>query len=191
MDEHDAVTAQSPVSTEEPVTVVVRRRPRPGCEAQLEAWLRDVIAVMGRFPGYQGSTVLRPSGDGGLEHVLVFRFASFADFQRWQASDERTAWLARAEPLTEAHEVRTQEGLEPFFDLPAHRAAPPPRWKMAVLTWVGLYPLVVGVGLATRPWLGEVPFALAVAPQTAITVALMAWLVMPVLTRRASGWLYP
>jgi len=185
------VTPVPSASAEEPVTVVVRRRAKRGREAELEAWLRDVIAVMARYPGYQGSTVLRPRGEGALEHVLVFRFGCFADFERWQASEERTTWLARAEPLTEAHEVRTQEGLEPFFDLPAHRAAPPPRWKMATLTWLGLYPLVVGVGLVTRPWLGEVPFAIAVAPQTAVTVALMAWLVMPLLTRLASRWLYP
>ncbi len=171
------------------MTVVVSRRARAGCEAELDQWLRQIIAVNARFPGYQGSTVIRP--EDSTERVLVFRFDSFEHLQGWQTSPERAEWLARAEAFTEHVEVRTQQGLEPFFDLPAHRAAPPPRWKMAVLTWVGLYPLIVGVGLASRPLLGEVPFALAIAPQSMITVALMAWLMMPLLTRVASGWLYP
>lgn len=180
---------------EEPVTVVVRRRAKAGREAELDEWQRQIIGVTSRFPGYQGSTVVRSRGAdrGGApaEHLLVFRFATFEDLRRWQTSPERAEWLARAEPFTEEVEVTAQQGLEPFFDLPAHRGAPPPRWKMAVVTWVGLYPLIVLVGLASRPLLEGLPFALAVAPQSMMTVALMAWLVMPFLTRRAAGWLYP
>lgn len=184
----------SSVSQGDPVTVVVSRRARRGREEDLERWLHDVIAATARFEGYQGSTVLRPEIGSGHDHVLVFRFASAAHLRAWQTSEERTEWLARAEPFTEAVEVRTQQGLEPFFDLPAPRVrgvAPPPRWKMAILTWVGLYPLVVGVGVLTQPLLGDLPFAIAVAPQTMATVALMAWLMMPLLTRAASHWLYP
>ena len=184
----------------EPVTVVVTRRARPGREAELDAWLHDVIGVTSRFAGYQGSTVLRPEPGSRGAHVLVFRFASFDDLRGWQTSAARSEWLAKAADFTEEVEVRMQEGLEPFFDLPAHRqlvggslagSAPPPRWKMAVLTWVGLYPLVVGIGYASAPVLGELPFALAAAPQTMLSVALMAWLVMPRVTRSASRWLYP
>ncbi len=184
----------SAVSSGDPVTVVVSRRARRGRDDELERWLHDVIAATARFEGYQGSTVLRPEPGSGRDHVLVFRFASAAHLDAWQTSEERTQWLTRAEPFTEAVEVRTQEGLEPFFDLPAPRvrgAMPPPRWKMAVLTWLGLYPLVVIVGLLSEPLLRDLPFAIAVAPQTMATVALMAWLMMPFLTRTASKWLYP
>ena len=195
MDEHGhhAVTS-APVSSGDPVTVVVSRRARRGREEELERWLHEVIAATARFEGYQGSTVLRPETDSGHDHVLVFRFATAAHLRAWQTSEARTEWLARAEPFTEMVEVRTQEGLEPFFDLPAPRvrgAAPPPRWKMAILTWIGLYPLVVGVGMLTEPWLRDLPFALAVAPQTVATVVLMAWGMMPLLTRLAARWLYP
>lgn len=183
----------------DPVTVVVTRRARAGREAELEAWLHDVIGVTSRFAGYQGSTVLRPEPGSRGAHVLVFRFASFEDLRGWQTSEARREWLAKAADFTEEVEVRMQEGLEPFFDLPSRRqlgsslggSAPPPRWKMAVLTWVGLYPLVVGIGHASSPLLGELPFALAAAPQTMLSVALMAWLVMPRVTRLASRWLYP
>lgn len=194
MDQHGTVSATELAHPGQPVTVVVSRRAKRGCEDDLERWLHDVIAATSRFDGYQGSTVLRPAVGTEGEHVLVFRFASIDHLRAWQTSDERTAWLARAEPFTEAVEVRTQEGLEPFFDLPASRfrnAAPPPRWKMAILTWLGLYPLVVGVGVLTEPLLGDLPFALRAAPQTMMTVVLMAWLMMPFVTRTAAKWLYP
>lgn len=181
-------------SRRDPVTVVVSRRARPGRDAELEAWLHGVIAATASFAGYQGSTVLRPQQRGG-QHVLVFRFESFEALRGWQTSEVRADWLARAAPFTEAVEVRTLEGLEPFFDLPSHRglgeSAPPPRWKMAVLTWVGLYPLVIGVGLLTEPLLSGWSFPLAAIPQTMASVALMAWPTMPLVTRLASRWLYP
>ncbi len=180
--------------TGDPVTVVVTRRARPGREAELEQWLRGVIGVTSEFPGYQGSTVLRPR-EGTREHVLVFRFATFDDLRGWQTSAARTEWLARAEPFTEAVEVRTQEGLEPFFDLPAHRRlgepGPPPRWKMAVITWLGLYPLVVGIGYLSAPLLRGLPFVASAVPHTIASVVLTAWGMMPLLTRLAARWLYP
>jgi antibiotic biosynthesis monooxygenase (ABM) superfamily enzyme len=185
------MTERAQNADDEPVTVVVRRRAKPGRETDLEAWLRDVIAATKSFPGYQGSTVLRPRGPTQPEHVLVFRFASSEHLRGWQTSDVRADYLARAEAFTDEVEVVAQQGLEPFFDLPAHRAAPPPRWKMAVLTWVGLYPIVVLVGEGTRPLLEGLPFPVSAVPQTIASVALMAWLVMPAITRVASGWLYP
>ncbi|MBX7194108.1 MAG: hypothetical protein K1X94_18790 [Sandaracinaceae bacterium] len=193
MDEHRELTERA--KSGDPVTVVVTRRARPGREAELEEWLRGVIAVTAQFAGYQGSTVLRPQEGSRGDHVLVFRFASFDDLRGWQTSAVRTEWLTKAEPFTEAVEVRTQEGLEPFFDLPTHRGlgagGPPPRWKMAVVTWLGLYPLVVGIGALSGPALRGLPFAVAAVPQTMASVALMAWAMMPLLTRLGARWLYP
>nr|MDQ3037776.1 antibiotic biosynthesis monooxygenase [Myxococcota bacterium] len=186
-------SAEAPSIAREPVTVVVARRARQGRESALEDWLRGVIAVTSRFPGYLGSTVIRPRGDTQPEHVLVFRFASSDDLRSWQQSSERAEWLRRAEPLTEEVDVHEQQGLEPFFDLPSRRAsaAPPPRWKMAIVTWIALYPLILGVGALTSPLLDGLPLALETAIASAITVALMAWLAMPLVTRAFARFLYP
>lgn len=173
----------------EPVTVVVTRRARPGREADVDAWLRGIIAATAPFPGYQGSTVLRPRGAGQPEHVLVFRFDSAENLRRWQESEERADWLRRAEPFTERYEVKTMEGLEPFFDLPGTVA--PPMWKMLLLTWIGLYPLILLVGWATNHLFVGVPFEITAAPQSMATVLFMGFPVMPWLTRITSKWLYP
>lgn len=187
-----AVDAASPEAAPGPVTVVVARRARKGREHELEAWLRECIAVTARFPGYDGASVLRPRGATQPEHVLIFRFESYEHLRGWQTSRERDEMLAKAEPLTEHVEVRTAQGLEPFFDLPSERAAPPPpRWKMAVVTWITLYPLIVGVGIATSPLLGTLPFAVATLVTSAATVVLMTWLAMPRMTRLFARWLYP
>jgi hypothetical protein len=83
-------------------------------------------------------------------------------------------------------------GLESWFTLPARPGAPPPPpWKMAVLTWVTIFPLITGVVLALNPLLEGFALVPRLAVTTAVTVPLMTWLVMPRVTRLLRRWLYP
>ncbi len=66
-----------------------------------------------------------------------------------------------------------------------------PVWKMALLTWLGLWPTVTAMMLGVRPRLEGLPVALQTLLLTAIIVPLMTWVVMPLLTRLFRGWLQP
>ncbi|MET9024836.1 hypothetical protein ABZW96_04360 [Nocardia sp. NPDC004168] len=65
----------------------------------------------------------------------------------------------------------------------------PTKWKIWLLTVVGLYPLLVLLVTATAPQLEQLPPALRLAVIVPIAVAAMVWVVMPFLTRRFAGWL--
>mgnify|MGYP007071136445 CR=1 FL=1 len=85
---------------------------------------------------------------------------------------------------------RRLTGLEAWF-APAVVPATmhPPRHRMALTTWLGIFPTVSLVMWLLGPlWtrLG-LPFLLAVALNTALIVVLMTWVVMPRVTR----WLRP
>lgn len=69
---------------------------------------------------------------------------------------------------------------------------PPARWKMALLTWLAVWPATVLVRAAFQPMLGSVlpPLVLA-GIGTAGVVALLTWLVMPLYVKAARGWLQP
>jgi antibiotic biosynthesis monooxygenase (ABM) superfamily enzyme len=83
-------------------------------------------------------------------------------------------------------------GLESWFTLPgAPGTPPPPPYKMAVLTWVTIFPLITAVVVALRPLLRGLPLVLNLGITTAIMVPLMTWVVMPRVTRLLRGWLYP
>jgi antibiotic biosynthesis monooxygenase (ABM) superfamily enzyme len=86
-----------PAGAAGPVTTTVTRRVKPGHEASYEGFLEGIIAAAGRFPGYQGVEVFRPSHPGDV-YRTVYRFDSVTDLSRWLDSDEHAAWLARAEP---------------------------------------------------------------------------------------------
>ena len=175
-----------------PVTATVTRRVKPGHEAAYEEFLAGINGAARAFPGYLGEEVFRPAGGAGGEYRIVYRFDSGAHLRAWLDSGERAAWLARAEPHV-AGPMRTQylTGLESWFTLSAQPGAPPPPYKMAILTWAAIFPLITLVVFASAPLIGPWPLIPRLAVTTAVTVSAMTWVVMPRMTRLLRRWLYP
>lgn len=181
-------SASGPVTL--PVTTVVHRRIRAGLEREFETWLGGVIRAASLLPGHEGAVVLRPAP---REVMLVFRYATQRHLEAWFASPERADWLARGAELTDgAPVVQSQSGLETWFTLPGEPAPPPPpRWKMALLTWMALSPVILVVSAVADPLIGGWPEVLRVLAGAGLSVLMMTWMVMPLVTRAAWRWLYP
>lgn len=187
----DNPQAPPPASASGPITTTVTRRVKHGHEAAYDEILEGIIAAASRYPGYLGVEVFRPSG--GDEYRTVYRFDNAGDLRRWLDSDERAAWLERAQPHV-IGPMRTSflTGLESWFTLPERPGAPaPPAYKMALLTWVTIFPLITLVVLALDPVLTSLALVPRLAITTAVTVPLMTWVVMPRVTRALRGWLFP
>ena len=175
-------------------TVVVLSRfvPAKNCPS-FETALADLIAAAEPY-GRASAEILRgpPTQAGRLYHV-VYRFADEAALSAWEASDQRQALAARAEALAIGGAggggTRRLTGLEAWFDIPGQ--APPSRHRMALLTWVGIWPLVSLALLLLAPLLAGYPFLARTALTSALLVLTMTYLVMPLLARAASRWLYP
>ncbi len=176
-----------------PVTSVVTRRVKPGHEHSYEQFLEGIIAAATRFPGHLGVEVFRPESASAGEYRVVYRFDTRDHLRAWLDSDEHAAWLERAEPHV-IGPVRRQylTGLETWFTDPGRPGAPPPpRYKMALLTWATIFPLITLVVVVLNPMLIGLPLVLRLAITTGVTVPLMTWVVMPRATRLLRGWLYP
>lgn len=174
------------------VTRIARRRARPGHEAEYEAMLREMFASMRAHKGFLGGDLIPPETPGG-EYQTVVRFASEAELQAWDMSDARLEVLERMKAVAEGEpEFRKLSGLEAWFE-PAVVPATmhPPRMKMAVVTWLGIFPTVSFFLWFVLPWLQPLPFLPRTAILTALIVATMTWVVMPRLTRLLRGWLSP
>ena len=59
---------------------------------------------------------------------------------------------------------------------------------MALLTWLTMFPMVVGLVYLLAPL--RLPFVVSIGLSTGINVALLTWIVMPRLTRALHRWLY-
>jgi antibiotic biosynthesis monooxygenase (ABM) superfamily enzyme len=182
-----------PDDGEGPVTTTVTRRIKPGHETAYEAFLEGIIAAASRFPGHLGVEVFRPATAAAGEYRIVYRFDTAGHLRRWLDSDEHAAWLQRAEPHV-AGPMRTEflTGLESWFTLPEQPGQPaPPAYKMAILTWATIFPLITLVVVVLTPLIRTLPLVVRLGITTLATVPLMTWVVMPRVTWLLRRWLYP
>lgn len=169
------------------VTVVITRRVKPGCEAAFEqvtaAWGEEAAT----FPGRVAVFHLRPLA-GGDEYGAVLRFQSADDWQAFRDWPEYLDWQDHIRPLLVAPPaLQERRGLEAWFQ-PAGRR-PLPRWKMALVTWLGVNLTAYALTLTLKPLTESWPFFFAFITFNAGVVGGLTWAVMPVLTRLFRRWL--
>ena len=74
---------------------------------------------------------------------------------------------------------------------PQSSPAAPPRYKVALLTWLAAYVLITLVFDLLGPKMATWPLALRTLVVSAVMVAMLTWVVMPTLLRLARRWLTP
>src|SRR4051812_9261598 len=128
------------MSDDTAVTVTIRRRVRAGQEAAFEEALREFIPQALQFPGHLGVQVLRPLMGVAPEWVVVIRFRTRREYDVFRSSTEYSRFSAQILDLIEGDPVIEEQcGLEGWFVLPgvvSDRTLP--RWKMALVTWLGV-----------------------------------------------------
>jgi hypothetical protein len=173
-----------------PLTTVVTWRVRQGREREFEAWRHEIAAAALEFPGHMGINVITPSGSK-REYVVIFRFDTYEHLAAWQESDIRLKLLNKAEPFRESEpSYRMESGLEYWFALPGAPASPP-RWKMAIVTVLGVWPVSVLVPWLLNPVIAHQPQLMRALLVSIGIVILLTWAVMPVLVRILRPWLEP
>jgi antibiotic biosynthesis monooxygenase (ABM) superfamily enzyme len=173
------------------VAVAIARHVKPGFEAPFEEAVRGVTLAASTFPGYLGSEVLYPETKRG-DWQLILRFDTVAHLQDWEKSPICQGWIARADALTHAPRVSRINGLEAWFALPEmSNVAPPPKWKTAIVSAIGIYPAISLMPILLKPITNGLPAWLATLVSIAIMMPLMTWIIMPQVTRLFKPWLYP
>ncbi|WP_299476068.1 hypothetical protein [uncultured Roseibium sp.] len=67
--------------------------------------------------------------------------------------------------------------------------ATPNKNKMAILTWLVVYPLITALLAVLEPLLSGIPMPLRSFVLTVIMVPAMVYLIMPTVTSKMSAWL--
>ncbi|MCE9613586.1 MAG: antibiotic biosynthesis monooxygenase [Lentisphaerae bacterium] len=171
------------------VHVAITRRVKPGREREFEDRLRTFFQTSLTHAGVLGALLLTPGpGSNSREYGILRSFGTAAERDAFYNSAMFQDWLAESRDLTEAEPVqRDLHGLEAWFRSP--RSPSPPRWKMAFLTWLAVWPasFLSGATLgAVAPGLSRWQSSAIVA---AAVVLMLTWAVMPALTRVARRWL--
>ncbi len=173
-------------STPGSVTRIARRRALPGHEGDYEVLVREMFRAMSRHPGFLAADLLPPAAPGE-DYQVVVNFGSEEALARWDASADRAEIHARMREHVEGEpEHRRLSGLEAWFE-PAVVPATmhPPRHRMALVTWLGIWPTASLFLWALAPRLAAlgIPFLLLTLVNTGLITVTMTYLVMPRLTR--------
>jgi antibiotic biosynthesis monooxygenase (ABM) superfamily enzyme len=181
-------------SSSEPVTVLLVRNVRPDRSNDFEQWVKGMNQVVKGFEGYLGTDLIRPREHSHPEYVIVLRFDDYEHLRTFMGSREREEWLKKSEDMTigEMH-VQEAHGFEPWFTLPDHSAVstPPARYKMALLTILALYPLLLALSTLFSYLLHGWPRPLLMLLTVLLLVPAMTYYIMPWMTRLFRSWLYP
>lgn len=184
------MTELIPVDHDAPLTITIGRRVRPGFEQAFERLMHDFVPRALTFSGHLGIHVTKWINDSGLEYLVVVKFASRKQWREFHAWPEYEAFRAAIEPLLEtAPSVSELSGLESWFTPVAAPLRSLPRWKMALVTLLGVYPISLGFSLSLGGALETLPTWLRSLLVSCGMVALLTWVVMPQLHQLFSRWL--
>ena len=73
---------------------------------------------------------------------------------------------------------------------PIVRRPGPPRWKIATLTWLGIFPSITIILAACGSLLANLPLVARTFVLTLILAPAMTFVIMPFLTKSLAGWLH-
>ena len=174
----------------QPIHVAITRRIKPGCEQEFQTALKEFFARSLSHNGVQGAAMLvPPPGSSSMEYGILRSFANAAERDMFYASPLYAEWKKQVAPLSEGEpDARELHGLEAFFR--SNSTTAPPRWKMAIATYVGVEIVTISLaftlGRVTRGW----NFFIANPIQNICVVGLLTWAVMPFVTKTLSRWLH-
>jgi antibiotic biosynthesis monooxygenase (ABM) superfamily enzyme len=187
-----------------PVTVIVRRIAKKDKIKEFEEWLSGISKEVSRQEGSMGIDIIKPtpniSNKSKPEYVIIFRFNTYENLDKWEKSPIRHEWLQKGRKLAESdYDVQKITGLEfwftPYFkdeSSPMIPLQPPPRYKMVIVTIpvisILLMTLVPQIHFLTE--MLSIPFPIRLVIALTITVLLMTYVIMPLLTKLLKPWLF-
>lgn len=129
--------------SEHAVTVLITRKVKAGYEADFERVTASIMKVAASFRGCLGAQLVHPGEDPEVRdsmYHIVLAFDRQSSLDAWHESPERKLGLAASAPFIEGGlKFKRVSGLGLWFQ----NAQPnPPRWKVAVVTWLGICPTV-------------------------------------------------
>lgn len=174
-------------------TSVILTAVEPGGEQAFRDWNAKITAAQSAWPGYVGCALQPPVEGVQDQWVTVVTFESDEHLEAWLGSDDRAALIAESKAFASDTAMRrVHSGFEGWFDIarPAGVGQPAP-WKFNWLILAGLYPIVMLEILFMNDKLAWMNLAFSNLIGNTLSVALLGWPVVAVLTKLMGWWLQP
>lgn len=176
-----------------PVITIVELRPKVPLEGKAIDSIHGMIQTASKYKGYQVADVYKKViYDTATEYAIILRFDSYSNLSSWNNSQERKDLIESSKHLyAEVKPELALTGLD-FWFVGKHNAKHPVKWKMMLVTVIIIFALLKGL----MPFLGGVlgyfglPEFLNALLSIMVMVALMTYLIMPVINKLLYRWLF-
>lgn len=166
------------------IHLAITRRVKEGAEERFEEAIRSFFEAASEAEPESRVHLIRPLGTDRTYGILR-SFPNAPAKDAFYASQLFRDWDAAARDWCEGEPERLElSGLEAFFPGEA-----PPAWKMALLTWIAVNPAVYLCAKGIPALIGTTPPLVELLLVNAGVVALLTWLLMPLLVKLAGPWL--
>jgi len=161
------------------VTVVVTHRVNPTDVLEFLAWQERLRLAESKFDGFRGTEIFHPVEGIQNEWTALYRYDNLADLDKWLLSPERQELLAEGTKFSDfsSHTIDNSFGSWFAFDEKGQEASPPSDLKTSLAVWMGLYPTVVFLTLATSPL--HMPLWLSMLVGNFLSSFAMTYVTMP------------
>ncbi len=178
---------------EQPISVIADRTICPGNKQAFEKYLDEIVEAIRHYPGYLDTQVIKPKTEEDHHYRVLFRFDTQKNLDAWLNSEERLRLVEKIDQIIETPTaLQVITGLETWFTIPGRQTfTPPPRHKMAVVTWIAITPLLIIFNYIFGSYLMMLPLVPRVLATTPWIVLIMTYLWMPFVTKLFKWWLYP
>jgi uncharacterized protein len=177
------------------VTAVISHNVRPGRERDFLRWQDKARKAQEKFPGFLGFEAFEPV-PGVQEHwVVMFRYDTREHLDDWLGSGTREKLLDEGHDYFVDYDVRTvKSAFSGWFRFNGGTARePPPNWKQAASVLLSLYPtvMILNMTIGRAFEAARLPGYLAMFMSNGLSVALLTWVMMPLVNRIFASWLSP
>jgi uncharacterized protein len=173
------------------VTVVVSHPVDPADEDTFLAWQERVTDAERKFAGFRGAELFRPVPGLQDEWTALYRYDTDEHLNAWLESTERKRLLEQGRRFNDFRLHRISSPFGSWFAQPGgdEEGGGPAQWKTALSVLVGLYPTVVVLTLIISGLWKNAELWAALLVGNILSVTLLTWVVMPIVTRALRFWL--
>lgn len=169
-------------------SVIVQRFPAEGADLFMH-WMRGITDAATTFPGYQ-TTEIYPPAAGEEQWVVILHFDEQEHLQAWLDSPKRAEWVAKLPREIRDFRIRTMPtGFGAWFAGLTEGGARIPHWKSFLAVLLALYPMVILLIYFLSPHTARFGTSVQTLIGNIVSVGLLEWLLMPVVTRAFAPWL--
>ncbi|NGY64156.1 hypothetical protein G7043_35120 [Lentzea sp. NEAU-D13] len=181
------------MSDENEGVVISTHRVMPGRMASFSTSVKGLLSAASRSQGYLDGRMEKASGDSATWLVICW-FDSPESAAEWDSSRSHATWReyvgrfsSRVEPPRPAQ--TGQAGQTPQAPPAAGPPKPPPKWKTALVTLIGVFPAVLLVNVTVIPRVTGLPLLARTLILCVCVTGLMTWVLMPQVMKVLGPWL--